>query len=274
MALVNHTLEFDTLFKDLSYGYNGEAFSIVEFKDEFLWGIPICNQVTGQSLPDYVLRQKLLSAQKYVEGMLDLKIFKQYILETKEFVREEYMEWGYTKASWFINKPFVISGVLNEQKVLVFPASWVTTRRKITKDDSFSKCMYFVPNGQGTVATFAYNLTINNLYSFYGSRIIPEYWQLEYLTGFEIIPYDIINLIGMQAAIEILLLIEMTVVSGGGFTFGSASNSLGLDGMSQSVSKANGGNIFRQRIQQYEKQIATQLTQLKHIYSGFTFDVV
>jgi hypothetical protein len=173
-----------------------------------------------------------------------------------------------------VNTPFLITGTLNGQKVLQFPASWVTNRRKITKDDSFSRAMYFVPNGQGTVATFAYNLTINNLYSFYGSRIIPEYWQLEYLTGFEIIPYDVINLIGKQAAIELLPLIEMTVVSGGGYTFGSASNSLGLDGMSQSISKANGGNIFKQRLQQYQSEVNAQVKQLKNIYTGFVFDVV
>lgn len=272
--MAQFTIDIGVPVNDYSYGYNGTTMSITEFKDEFLWGIPLCNQVTGQTLPDYVIQQKLAAAQKYVENMLDLKIFKQFIQETKEFLREEYMEWGYVKASWMVNTPFYIIGQLNGQQVLQFPQSWVTVYQKVTKDDTFSRNMYFVPNGQGTVATFAYNVTINNLYAFYGARIIPEYWMLQYLTGFEIIPADIINLIGKWAAIQLLPIIEMTIVAGGGYTFGAASNSLGLDGMSQSISKANGGNIFKQRLHQYQQEFNMEAKQLKNFYTGFVFDVI
>lgn len=274
MGVVTNTITIDVPFKDLSHGYNGIVMSVAEFKSQYLWGIPLCNQVTGETLSDSVIQQKLNAAQKYIESMLDLKLFKQYVEEQKNFVRDEYISWGYTKASWFVNKPFFILGRINEQIVLTYPSEWVTTQRKIIKDDTFSKNMYFVPNGKGSgVTSFALNFTINNVYSFYGSRVIPEYWDLQYLTGFEIIPADIINLVGKKAAIELLPVIEMTITSGGGYTFGSASNSLGLDGMSQSISKANGGNIFKQRLEMYDKQLSREIAQLKHVYTGFTFDV-
>jgi hypothetical protein len=245
-----------------------------EFSNQFLWGIPLCNMSTGVSLPDNVILAKLQAAQRYVENMLDFKLFKQYVSETKHFVRDEYQEWGFIKASWPVNIPFYVIGQLNGQAVLQFPNEWVTVYNKAIKDYSFERNIYFVPNGQGTAVSFAYNFTINNLYAFYGSRIIPEYWQLQYVTGFEIIPADVINLIGKYAAIQLLPVIEMTIVSGGGYTFGSASNSLGLDGMSQSISKANGGNIFAKRIQQYTAEFDKEIKQLKAAYSGFTFDVM
>lgn len=275
MSLVQYTLTFGVPVKDLSYGYNGITMSTAEFKDEFLWGIPLCNIVTGQALPDYVIAQKIKSAQKYIESMLDLKIFKQYVEEQKNFVRDEYMTWVYIKASWMVNTPFYVTGRVNTNNVLIYPNEWVTVRRKLIKDDSFSHNIYLVPTGQGSMVSFNFQLTINNLYAFFGSRVIPEYWFLQYLTGFEIIPYDVINLIGKQAALDLLPIIEMTVAGGGnGFTFGSASNSLGLDGMSQSISKANGGNIFRHRIMQYQQEIKDQLVQLKMAYTGIVFDVV
>ncbi|HSY76873.1 MAG TPA: hypothetical protein VK890_08455 [Bacteroidia bacterium] len=268
------TITFSVPFNDYSFGYNGQVMSTWDFRNDFLWGIPLCNPVTGQTLPNSVLLQKLLAAQRYVENMLDIKIFKQFIQETKHFVRDEYQSWGYVKASWWVNKPYYIIGTLNGQQVLQFPNEWVTVQNKLTKDYTFERNMYFVPNGQGTAVSFAYNFTINNLYAFYGSRIIPEYWQLQYLTGFEIIPQDVVNLIGIYTAIQLLPVIEMTIVSGGGYTFGSASNSLGLDGMSQSISKANGGNIFEKRIKQYQEQFDREAKQLRSAYTGFVFDVM
>lgn len=268
------TITFGVPVKNLSYGYNATLMSEAEFKDEFLWGIPMCNPVTGQTLPDYVFQQKISAAQKYIENMLDLKIFKQYVEEQKNFVRDEYMNWAYVKASWMVNTPFYITGRVNTNQVLKYPNEWVTVRRKEMKDDSFSRNMYLVPTGQGSMVSFNFQLTINNLYSFYGARIIPEYWFLQYLTGFEIIPNDIIDLVGKQAAIEVLTLIEMTVSAGSAGMYGSASASLSLDGMSQNTSRANGGNIFKQRIAQYQTEVREQVKQLKMVYTGITFDVV
>lgn len=280
MPTAQNTITFTVALNDASFGFAGQVMSVGEFRDAFLWGIPLCNPVTGQTLPTSVILQKLQAAQRYVENMLDLKIFKQYVGETKHFTRDEYMSWGFVKASWFINKPYYLTGTLNGQSVLKFPVEWVTAQRKLNKDYSFDRTVYFVPNGQGTAVSFAYNFTINNLYAFYGSRNIPEYWFMEYLTGFEVIPADIINVIGKYAAVQLLPIIEMTIVSGGGYTYGSASNSLGLDGMSQSISKANGGNIFKQRIAQYTQELngvtghPGELQQLRTAYSGIVFDVV
>jgi hypothetical protein len=57
--------------------------------------------------------------------------------------------------------------------------------------------------------------------------------------------------------------------------FGLASQSLSLDGLSQSVSKANGGNIFGQRLKQYgEELFKTDLPMLRSVYSGIKFEVM
>lgn len=274
MPLVQQTTTVDVDFNDVSYSWAGQVLTTQEFKDQFLWGIPLCNTTTGQTLPDYVIQQKLLAAQKFVENFLDLKLFIQYVEEQRSFVREEYINWAYVKASYPINKPYYIIGRLNERQVLQYPNSWITIRRKRPADYSYSKNMNLVPNGNSSTVTFDFLATINNQwFSYYGARIIPEYWFLQYLTGFDVIPPDIIQVIGKQAALEVLPLIEFTVGAGSGFVYGAASNSLSMDGLSQSISKANGGNIFRQRLEQYRREVELQLQQLKNSYAGFVFEV-
>src|SRR5882757_7106087 len=130
MAIVQNTITFSVPYNNYSYGFNGSVMSVSEFKEQYLWGIPLCNSVTGQTIPDNTFKQKLAAAQRFVENMLDLKIFKQYVGETKHFTRDEYESWGFIKASWFINTPFYITGTLNGQQVLKFPNEWVTVQRK------------------------------------------------------------------------------------------------------------------------------------------------
>lgn len=246
------------------------VFSVSEFIEQYLWGIPLCNPVTGQSLSDDVIIQRLLASQAFLESILGLKLFKQIIEENKDFVREEFQTWGFIKTAYQINTPIQLTGNLVNQQQIKYPTEWLSCK-KSTDNIMFNE-LYVIPNGAHAV-TFD-NLAVNysQFFSFFGARILPNYWKIKYWTGFDKIPYDLMSIIGKMAAVEILPLIEMVV--GGASMFGLASSSLSLDGLSQSVSKANGGNIFQNRIKQYGDEVLRDLPRLRSAYVGIVFDVM
>ena len=58
MAEVNLTIPmaWNNSLNDVSKSL---VFSVSEYKEQFLWGIPLCNPITNQSISDYVFKQKL-----------------------------------------------------------------------------------------------------------------------------------------------------------------------------------------------------------------------
>lgn len=247
--------------------------STSEFKEQWLFGIPLCNQVTGQTLSENTFKEKILYAQRTVENELSIKLFRQTIVESKDFVREEFSQWGFVKTSWQILKPCSLTGQLNERPIIEYPSQWLSIKRGNSNDNSPWKEMYVVPNGEATV-TFSYLLTAYpHYFTFQGARIIPNYWKMRYITGFEQVPNDIIELVGMMVAIQILPMLELVVGSVTGNSFGQASSSLSMDGLSQSTSRMNGGNIFQNRLKQYTDQVKEMKASLKGVYRGISFDV-
>lgn len=272
MALVEQTpIVFQIPFQQNVESTGGVVMSVQELTEQYLWGIPLCNPISKDSISHQALKNALLSAQGFVETLLDLKLFKQYIVSQHDFVREEFMSWGYIQTSWALNKIFKLKGRFNEQDIITYPDVWLSIRR--SNDGRYNRNLWIVPNAAGTVS-FDYNLaTFNQWFSFRGTNYIPNYWNVEYLTGFDKIPMEIIELIGKVAAIIILPRIEQIITSNGSLNFGIASNSISMDGISQSVSKANNGNIFQQRIKLLGEQIKEQAMQLKNAYIGITFTV-
>src|SRR5690606_21040030 len=78
----------------------------------------------------------------------------------------------------------------------------------------------------------------------------PNYWKQEYITGFDVIPIDIIQAIGIMAAINVFTIIQDSLLGGAGI----ASKSVGIDGLSQSVS-LNSKGIYANRIEQYSTML-------------------
>lgn len=273
MALIDQQpIVFNIPFQQNVEAAGGMVISVQELTEQYLWGIPMCNPISKDSISQQALKNVLLAAQGYIESLLDLKLFKQYIVEQQDFQREEFMNWGYIQTAWFLNKIFTLKGKFNEMDVITYPSGWLTIRR--SNDGRFNRNLWIVPNGNGGMVSFDYALaTFNQWFNFRGTNYIPDYWNVEYLTGFDKIPMEIIELIAKVASIIILLRIEQVIVSGGSLNFGIASNSISMDGISQSVSKSNGGNIFQQRIKVLGDQLKEQAVQLKNVYAGITFTV-
>jgi hypothetical protein len=110
------------------------------------------------------------------------------------------------------------------------------------------------------------------------SRNIPNYWNIEYVTGWHNPPEELLNAVGMLTAINVLQIISDALMAGtarmvqdsngrtvlqtngamfGGIGLGMSSKSISLDGLSQSVSSfANGQTgIWGARLKQYQDQM-------------------
>lgn len=271
--MATEIFEIPMVLSDTTNSPHPLIFTADEFKENFLWGLPLSNPVTQARVTDNMIRMKIQAAQDMLEKYLDIKLFKQIITETQDFVREEYMNWGFVKTDYQINKPLSMVGRLNEHTQITYPKEWLTTKQSSDKNVRFPQ-LYIIPNGMNNATTQFLAVSYSQYFSFYGARLIPNYWHIVYCTGFDEVPPDIINVIGKIASINILPVLEMGIGGIGGGMFGLASQSLSLDGLSQSVSKANGGNIFSQRLKQYAEELKTELPMLKTMYSGIKFNVM
>lgn len=261
------TWNFTTNWNAFQPGPSALVFSASEFKEQWMWGIPICSS-TGETLSDNTINQRILAAQKFVEQYLGVKLFKQIMIENQDFNIEQFINWSFILTNWKVNSPISLTGNYNQQQILVYPAEWLSVQR--TNDQVAFNNLYIVPNGKNNVALdFLYvsfsALVINGL------KNVPNFWIITYDTGFDPIPEDIIRLIGLMVSVDILMLTEQGIA--GRSMFGLASSSVSLDGLSQSASKINGGNIFQNRIKTTQDEANQLQAQLRSMYGGIRLNV-
>ncbi len=270
------TINLDIQFNDLTLGtHDSLVMSSDDVKLNYLWGLPLCNPVTGASLPDEVITNKIKAWQDLFENEFGIKLFKQKIREQKDLITEEFLSWGYIQTSWQINSICGLKGRFNERNIITYPIEWLTIKRSNSNDNTPNHQLFIVPNGGGSTNFDYQRVQFSQLFNFRGFRMIPYYWDVTYVTGFDRIPDGIITLIGLATTIDLLGILEMGISSpGGSSAFGLASQSLGFDGLSQSVSKMNGGNIFQQRIKASTEQLKDLYGRIRGTYKGITFNVV
>ena len=102
---------------------------------------------------------------------------------------------------------------------------------------------------------------------------IPDYWRIQYITGWDIdnLPMDLLNIVGMLASIPALDVAGDLILG----TAGIASQSLSIDGLSQSISTSisatNAG--YGARILSYTKQIEETAKRIRLVYDQSKFRV-
>jgi hypothetical protein len=103
-----------------------------------------------------------------------------------------------------------------------------------------------------------------------GVRVVPNFWHLVYTTGFKVIPYDLLGIIGKLSSIQLFAIIGDITIGAG-----IASESLSFDGFSQSISTNQGSNsLYGSRIKQYAEELEKfDLPNVKSHYRGITFEV-
>lgn len=237
-----------------------------ELKKRYFHGVTIRDD-EGNDLPDEVYDTFINQAISWLEHELDISIYPKKHVERRDFNRTDYLNWGFLKLYHF---PVLSVEAWKAQypvntDLITYPTEWYRVYNESGEiqlvPTSGSITTFFIPGG----SILPYVL---------GSKHIPQFFEIEYTSGFEAdcIPYAINQVIGLKAAID-LFNIAGDLVGGGA---GIAGYNISIDGLSQGVqttsSATNAG--YGARILSYEKQIQAHMKTLKGYYKGVNLVVV
>jgi len=255
---------------DFNYSTSSDlVISVAQLKERYFMGIPIVSP-DGTLMSDEDISFYIKAAQTEIETMLDIKLGRQIITETKDFLQDHYRNWSYIKATYPVKCIHQIDGFVGTTRQVKYPESWFSIHR--TNDDIVHRTINIVPTNQGSITD--QSVVYSGIYpqlGYYGSRQIPNYWTITYTTGFEKVPGDILKAVGMMSAMPIFDLLGDLIIGAG-----IASQSLGLDGLSQSVSTTSSAENsgYSSRIKSYQGQMKIMLPNLEKRYRGLIFSAV
>jgi hypothetical protein len=260
----------------LSIQYNkntNAAISPTELRERYLFGIPVCSG-DGRKMSNSAIEQHILSAQTKVENMFSVKLNKQVIEENRDFIRQEFMSWGYIRTMYPIVYIDNLEGWINDICQITYPKEWLSIKKQ--ESVAVYRNLYLIPNtGSKNGATMTQNSLIYNGLSphlgWFGQSYIPNYWRPRYITGWDKIPADLMDFMAKIASINILSVLG-DILYGVGIT----SLQVSLDGVSQStpLARSGQGGLFSGRIKQYIDDLERMLPDLKSKYRGISFEVL
>lgn len=253
----------------ISYGKNeGLIISPSELTEQYFHGIPMCT-VDGRTLSQETIREKIVIAQDVVEKLLQIKLNKQVISEQTDFNRGDWNAFGFNAMSSLIKAPLSLTGFIGTVKQIEYPLEWLSVN-KPSEESWCNRNVHIVPAGSTSAST-----TNSVIFSgitphlgFLGLQSIPNYWEFKYVTGFDKVPASVRDLVGKLAALQILGILGDIILG-----IGVTSQSLTLDGLSQSVATSRSGqtNLFGARMKQYSDETLATSKQLRDYYVGITF---
>lgn len=254
---------------------NGLLISPMELRETYLFGIPVCT-TDGRKISQAALMQAIRSAQQKFERVFSIKLQKEVIEESKDFIREDFNHWGYVKSTYPIAYASKLQGFINEACQTDYPHEWLVIKR--TENVATFRNLYLIPNSSSVhgakmnATSLIYNGISPHL-GWFGSRLIPNYWRMTYVTGWDAdkIPDDLIDAINKLAAINAMAIIGTYL-----YGVGISSLNVSLDGVSQSIPLTKGGRygLFSDRIQLYLDDLKEIWEGLKYEYSGIIWTVV
>jgi len=260
-------LIFNTKFKK----NEGLVISPQELLDLYFYGIPI-REPNGGVMPMSTIKQFILAAQDEVEKWLGIKLIRQTIREEKDFQRNDYYSWGYIRTTYPCVEPIALDGYIGLTKQISYPKEWLSAR-KTSDGELYHRHIYLVPSTNSPTSHQVVYTGASPHLSLMGNAQVPNYWHLEYETGFCKTPNDLLNFIGMLAAINLFHIMGDLILGAG-----IASQSIGIDGLSQSISTTSSATNagYGARIDGYLKSINGTPSspglkdRLYNYYKGFT----
>lgn len=233
-----------------------------EIKEQFLWGIKL-TAPDGSEMPDAVLARHHRGAISRLEHKLNVTITPTVYVEDLDYRAEDYDAWMFLQLR---HKPIspnpedikVEVQYIKDQVLIELPKAWY----RIYSEPGH---IQMTPT-TGTFGQFFVSQTGVILPGVWGSKKdYPSLYKVTYLAGFEQnkIPAIINQWIGYATAAEALRQLADVVLGAPGL----GGYSIGLDGLSQSLSKDG----FRDRIEAYEEKVTELSNELIQYYNSFTF---
>lgn len=244
----------------------GLLFSPAEIFSIYLYGIKIQGG-DGTSFSNESMRFYIQAAQKEVENFFNLKIMRQFIdMEKLTFYRTDYWQnFPILFTNYPVNRPMSLTGRFNNLEQINYPNEWLSSTKN--SYGLYKRRVSIVPTGSAVVKANA-EIILSGLTTQLGSQhfqMIPDYWDFQYITGFDLdhLPMDLINLIGKLATFGPLGIAGDLILGAG-----IAAQSLGVDGLSQSISSTSSATNagYGARLVQYEREIKDTVKRIKLVY--------
>jgi hypothetical protein len=229
-----------------------------ELKEIYFLGNPVADQ-SGNPLTDEAISFFIAEAQRMVGIWLNLRFPRQVVRETLNYSQQDFQRWGYLRTTYPVNEPLALNGKLGDVDVVTYPPTWLSVRRS-NQPDQLTRQIYMVPTAQGVQLNQPAYFAFTQLLPYGQNSFVPNYWEVAYVTGFQVVPPEIVGAIGKMAAISVFHPLGDLILGAPGLS----STSLSLDGLSQSISGSN----FGSRLEAYGKELARDLPILRDTYGG------
>lgn len=252
----------------------GLLLSPTEMFSLYLYGIKI-QAGDGTAFSTESMRFYIQAAQQEIENFFNLKLVYQFIaLEKLTFYRADYWQsFPILFTNYPVNKPISLTGRFNQLEQISYPTQWLTNTQN--SYGQYKRRVSIVPTGTA-VATANAEVILSGLTTQLGSQhflMIPDYWDLQYITGFKLdqMPMDLINLTGKLASFGPLGIAGDLILGAG-----IASQSLGVDGLSQSISSTSSATNagYGARLVRYEIEIKATIPRIKLVYDEIKMSVL
>lgn len=251
-----------------------QIITIEELKDLYLFGVDLTRD-DGTPYSNSMFAHYIRSAVDWLEKKLMIPILpKRFVEECHDYYREDYSHYIWVKllTSPVIGVEEVKLVLPGEQVVKVFERDWLHLQR-------FDGQLQMVP-GTGTAGTILLGASGAWLPLIYGNnKFIPDCFRVTYEAGFGVpsnpnsvsrpdpeldtFPVNIKHCVGMIASLGPFN-IAGDMIAGAGI----ASQSIGIDGLSQSVSTTSSATNagYGARIIQYQKDLKDMIPALQRYY--------
>lgn len=258
----------------IQYGVNtGIIISPSELRERYLFGIPLCSN-DGTRMSSATIANHIRTAQTRVENLFSIKLNKTVIEENLNYVRQEFISWGFVRTMYPIAYIDNLEGWINGVCQITYPREWLSIKKQ--EDVAIYRNIYLIPNTGGKEgARMTQNSLIYNGLSphlgWFGQSYIPNYWRPRYVTGWDEIPLDLVDLVAKYAALNVLAIMGDVL-----YGIGISSINITLDGVSQStpLTRSGNGGLFAGRMKQYIEDINRDMPSMKSKYRGIPFEVM
>ena len=227
-------------------------------KERYLHGVNFQDD-HGEELKNSAFQYYIKQAISFLEHQLEITIVPTEYTEEHDYRSEEYEAWSFIQLR---RKPVIsVSSVefrLNTEGTFVeVPTSWIRMQNHPGQ-------LQIVPTSGGLSSINIGNTTFLPRTTIFNTEW-PSFFKVTYTAGFERnkIPALITHVIGMKAAVQALNIAGELILGAG-----IASQSLGIDGLSQSVGSTAPASYsgYGARIELYEDDIKKAMEVLKKYY--------
>lgn len=224
-------------------------------KEQYLFGIPLKSQLTGEEMSDDTLKAFIVRAVSQIEHEAHLQISPVKFTD-----KYDYNIWDYTKFNFIQLDHWPVLQIESfkakyphQSDFIQYPEEWITVYNEFG--------IFQLTPTNGSISQFLITHDASLLPLVLGGRASwPQLWQVVYIAGFknDEIPAIINELIAYYAALNVLEQMDVN------FFFGSYS--IGLDGASQSVGLPGPGWL-KSRIDGVKEKAAKHLDSIKRFYN-------